>query len=79
MHMTDGLKNTIGHLEATATTLQRRLQILEEQAARYGEQAVPTHIVLELQDNRRDLARTQAELHRMLKGGRCRAARSGAV
>src|SRR5262245_22679502 len=55
----------ITHLEQLAATLQRRLRILETQAAGYGALAIPVHIVLQLEETRREYTRTMADLRRL--------------
>src|SRR6185295_8431626 len=55
----------IVHLEQLAATLQRRLRILETQAAGYGALAIPVHIVFQLEETRRELAQTSADLRRL--------------
>jgi len=66
--MADGASDEIAHLEQVIITLRRRQRVLETQHARFGEGAVPPHIVLELEDLVRDLAKAQAELRRLRPG-----------
>jgi hypothetical protein len=62
------VSDEIAHLEQLAATLRRRLRVLETQRALYGERDVPTHIVLELEDTRRELVRIEADLRRLRPG-----------
>src|SRR5262245_2564734 len=52
----------IAHLEELALTLRRRLRVLEMQAAGFGALVVPAHIVLDLENTRRELRQTLADL-----------------
>ena len=67
--MTSDLAAEMAHLEQLSNTLRRRLRVLETQRARYGDLAVPAHIVLELEDIARDLSKAQAELRRVRPAG----------
>ena len=66
--MSDGIADDILHLEQLAFTLRRRQRVLETQTISYGTLAVPAHLVLELEDVRRDLARILADLRRLHPG-----------
>ena len=66
--MADVSAEDIAHLEQLAATLQRRLRVLETQAAGFGALNVPPHIVLNLEDTQRELTRTLADLRRVRPG-----------
>jgi hypothetical protein len=63
--MSDATADDILHLEQLALALRRRQRVLESQTVAYGSLAVPAHLVLELEDVRRELARTLADLRRL--------------
>jgi hypothetical protein len=65
---TDNSAELIIHLTDLTATLRRRQRVLESQRARFGEGAVPAHIVLELDEIARELARHTAELRRLHPG-----------
>src|SRR5262245_40008646 len=50
------------HLEMLLGTHQRRLRILEQQAAGYGALAVPTHVVIELEDLKEKITEIEGKL-----------------
>ncbi len=62
--MTEGPDDTRAHLDQLIVTLRRRQRVLETLRAGYGLAVLP-HIVLELEDVARDLAKAQAELRRL--------------
>jgi hypothetical protein len=64
----DDIAEQIIHLQDLIATLRRRQRILESQRARFGDGAVPPHIVLELDETARDLAQHTAELRRLRPG-----------
>jgi hypothetical protein len=53
------------HLEQLAVTLKRRLRVLEMQRGRFAERDTPAHLVLEIEDIRRELVRIEADLRRL--------------
>src|SRR5215213_4283524 len=55
----------IVHLEQLAATLRRRLRVLETQHSRYNGRDVPPHLVLEIEDTRRELTRIETDLRRL--------------
>jgi WD40 repeat protein len=63
--MTELQSDDIPNLETLATTLVRRLRILETQLIAYGSLAVPTHIVLEKEDTERQLQQVRADLRHL--------------
>jgi hypothetical protein len=50
------------HLETLIRTHQRHLDIREQQAARYGDLAVPSHIVMEIEDLKEKIAELESKL-----------------
>src|SRR4029079_4819360 len=56
------------HLQSLIDTRRRRQRVLELQRARFGEGTVPAHLVLELEDVRRELRQPLAELRRLRPG-----------
>jgi hypothetical protein len=56
-----GLDEEQRHLREILTTKRRRLQVLELQEAKYGI-AAPAHIVLEIEDLRREIAEMEARV-----------------
>src|SRR5690348_1109956 len=66
--MADVPAEDIAHLEELTNIHRRRLRFLETQSAALGPLAIPAHIALELEDTRRDLARSLADLRRLRPG-----------
>jgi hypothetical protein len=58
----------ITHLETLIVQLRRRRRVLDTQRARYDGGAVPSHILLEIEDLARDLMRYEADLRRLRPG-----------
>src|SRR6266508_4249999 len=56
------VSDEIAHLEQLTVTLRRRIRALETQVAGYGPLAVPSHIVLELEDSAHQLKQVLADL-----------------
>ena len=54
--------NTKDHIQTLIKIKHRRLQILQQQRAKFGELHVPAHIITEIEDLKAELEQLQVQL-----------------